>query len=86
MPNYTLEILGMELSFRTDAGSDRIDRAVALLEERYGALSERGRNISKEKLLIFLALGLADDFLQISEKVETTDSRLEGLLHKIDHT
>ncbi|NCC24449.1 MAG: cell division protein ZapA [Deltaproteobacteria bacterium] len=85
MSNYAFEILGVQLSFRTDASSDRIEKAVALLEERYGTLSERGRSISKEKLLIFLALGLADDLLQVTDKVKSTDSRIEGLLHRMDN-
>ncbi len=45
---------------------------------------ERGRNLSKEKLLLFLALSLADDFLQCNERLQELEDRLQQLLHKMD--
>jgi cell division protein ZapA len=43
-----------------------------------------GRNLSKEKLLVVLALSLADDFLQCTDRLQELEEQLEQLLHKID--
>ena len=84
MAGYRLSLLGLDASFRTDASPERVDNARMLLEERFQSLVERGRNLSKEKLLIFLALSLADDFLQCNDRLQKLDDKLEQLLHKID--
>ena len=55
-----------------------------LLEERFQPLLEMGRNLSKEKLLVVLALSLADDFLQCTDRLQELEQKLEQLLHKID--
>ncbi len=56
-----------------------------MIEEQFRRLGGSGeKQISKEKLLIFLALGLADDLLQSNQKLEEIESRLEQLLTKID--
>jgi len=75
---------GHELSFKTDAGSDRVKKAMALIEERFQELERRGRKLSKEKLLIYLALSLADDFLQTNEKIEGLEKALTKLLNRLD--
>ena len=84
MPDYNINVLGHELSFKTDAGSDRVKKAMALIEERFQELERRGRKLSKEKLLIYLALSLADDFLQTNEKIEGLEKALTKLLNRLD--
>jgi cell division protein ZapA len=84
MPGYTLDVLGLEVNFKAEASSARIQRAKTLLENRYEELNSRGRNLSKERLLIFLALGLADDYLQTEDRLAKLDEQLATLLNKID--
>ncbi|SKA80064.1 cell division protein ZapA [Desulfobaculum bizertense] len=84
MPSYTLEVLGLEVSFKAKADHTQVLKAKELLEERYRELAQHGRRLSKEKLLTFLALGLADDLLQNREKLEELDGKLTSLLSKID--
>ena len=84
MPGYNLNVLGLEVSFKTDAGPGRVKRARALIEERFQELEKRGRKLSKEKLLIYLALGLADDFLQTNERIEGLEKALTKLLNRLD--
>ncbi|HKK32421.1 MAG TPA: cell division protein ZapA [Desulfomicrobiaceae bacterium] len=84
MPGYTLNVLGLEVNFKAEASSARIERARTLLENRYEELNGRGRNLSKERLLIFLALGLADDYLQMDDRLAKLDEQLATLLNKID--
>ncbi|MBN2141432.1 MAG: cell division protein ZapA [Desulfovibrionaceae bacterium] len=80
MPRYTLTVLGHEISFKTDADGERIEAARALLEGRFKELSKGGANISKEKLLIFLVLSLADDYLESDARLRRMEERLAELL------
>lgn len=84
MPSYTLTVLGLEVSFKAQADQERVLEAKKLLEERYEELSEHGRRLSKEKLLTFLALGLADDLLQCNSDLDSLEGRLSGLLAAIE--
>ncbi|MDY7000254.1 MAG: cell division protein ZapA [Thermodesulfobacteriota bacterium] len=84
MPSYTLSVLDLEVSFKAKADHGRVQEAKDLLEERYRELNQHGRRLSKEKLLTFLALGLADDLLQNNRKLDELEGKLAGLLVKID--
>ena len=83
--SFQLNILGLEIAFKAEADQKRVDDARLMIEEQFRRLGGSGeKQISKEKLLIFLALGLADDLLQSNQKLEEIESRLEQLLTKID--
>lgn len=84
MPRYNLTVLGLDVSFRAEADPERIDAAKRLVEERFTLLDARGRQISKEKLLTFLALGFADDLLQADQKIAEMEERLGLLLERMD--
>ncbi|MGM0645637.1 MAG: cell division protein ZapA [Thermodesulfobacteriota bacterium] len=84
MPEYKLTVLGQEVAFKTDADSERVQEAMDLLENRYQELEARGLRLGKQKLLVFLALGLADDYLQMTERLQEQDVELQRLLDKID--
>ncbi len=84
MPSHSLKVLGMQVAFRAEADQARVDAARELIESRFNELEERGTQISKERLLIFLALGLADDLLQANQECQQTQERLQDLLAKID--
>ena len=83
MPSYNKMILGLEISFKTDAEPDRVELAKALVEERYRVLNPGGKNLSKEKLLTFVALGLADDLLLANQKLDEMEAKLDKLLSRI---
>jgi len=82
MPRYTITVNGLELSFKTDADEKRIQAAQALLEERFSELSKDGRYISREKLLTLLALGIADDFLELNQRLAGLEARMQELLER----
>jgi cell division protein ZapA len=84
MQSHTLDVLGLEVSFKAEADPRRIERAKALLEERYRRLSQHGGHVSKEKLLTFLALALADDVIQAQDDKEETAGRVRRLLTSIE--
>jgi cell division protein ZapA len=74
----------MDISFRAEADLGRVENAKALVEERFERLKFHGGRISKEALLTFLALGLADDLLQSHEQSADVQNRIDALLTKID--
>jgi cell division protein ZapA len=82
MPSYTITVNGLEISFKTDADETRIQAAQALLEERFTELSKGGRYISREKLLTLLALGMADDYLEVRRKHAGLEARMQELLER----
>lgn len=84
MPSYSLSVLDLEVSFKAQADHKRVQEAKDLLEDRYKELAQHGRRLSKEKLLTFLALGLADDLLQNTRRLEEIERRLAGLADKIE--
>ncbi|HML55788.1 MAG TPA: cell division protein ZapA [Solidesulfovibrio magneticus] len=84
MPKYFLSIVGLDLSFTTDAEPQRVEAARKLVEQRYNLLQAGGKTLGKEKLLAFVALGLADDMLLSNQRLDTLHDRVGELLHKID--
>ncbi|MBG0777597.1 MAG: cell division protein ZapA [Desulfovibrionaceae bacterium] len=84
MPSYNLSVLDLNVSFKAEADPQRIQDAKTLVEERYEQLHFQGKQISKEKMLTFLALGLADDLLMSNHSVDAVQDRVERLVAKID--
>ena len=82
MPSYTITVNGLEISFKTDADEKRIQAAQTLLEERFAELSRGGKYISREKLLTLLALGIADDLLELRQRLEGLEARMQELLER----
>ena len=77
-------MLGLELSFAADVPPERIHNAVDFIHQRYRDLQGRASNMSKERLLTYLALSLADDYLQDQGKLSQLEGNLHQLLSKID--
>ena len=84
MPKYSLSIVGLDLSFTTDAEPQRVEAARKLVEQRYNLLQAGGKTLGKEKLLAFVALGLADDVLMSHQQLGDLETRVSKLLTKID--
>lgn len=84
MPSYNLSVLGLDVSFKAEADPQRVQEAKNLVEERYAHLDFKGNQISKEKLLTFVALGLADDLLVSGQKLAAQEERLRKLAARID--
>lgn len=64
---------------------DRVKEAASLVEEKYAdqKLKARGKQ-TKDMLLVYVALGLADELLRMKTGRETIDRRIESLLAKIE--
>ena len=85
MPSYQLSLLGQEVSFKTNVDEGRIREAEKLIHDKYSTLEVRGSRLSTEKLLILVALSLADDYLLTNQRLQALEDRLERLLDKIHH-
>ncbi len=77
-------MLGLELSFAADVSPERIHKAVDFVHQRYRDLEGRVSHMSKERLLTYLALSLADDYLQDQGKLSHLEGTMQQLLSKID--
>ena len=85
--NINLTVLGLEISFKPGADMERVQRAVRLMEERFADQKLRSHGgQSKDILLSFLALGLADDLLQSKIKLDDVQNRITSLLSKIEES
>ena len=82
MPRYTLNLLGLEITFKTDAENDRIEAAQALIENKHKELVAGAGDLSKEKLLTFLLLSFADDYLVAEDKLKRLEEKIEEILEK----
>ena len=84
MPEHTINVLGLDLSFRAEASAEQVDLARELVEARFEKLQQNGRLFSREKLLTFLAIGLADDLIQAQKKASMTHERMNHILAEIE--
>ncbi|WP_022655212.1 cell division protein ZapA [uncultured Desulfovibrio sp.] len=85
--NINFTVLGLEISFKPGADMERVQRAVRLMEERFADQKLRSHGgQSKDILLTFLALGLADDLLQLKIKLDDVQDRINSLLSKIEES
>ena len=84
MPSYNVRLLGQEVSFKTNAEEDRIRQAEQLIRERFQGLDSHGSRISNEKLLILVALSLADDYIQARQRLDAYEEKVYQLLDHID--
>jgi len=82
MPRYTLTLLGLEISFKTDADNARIASAQAFIENKHKELVDGAGDISKERLLTYLLLSLADDYLVAEEKLKRLEGKIGEILEK----
>lgn len=85
MHSHTISVLGLELSFKTDADSAQVTAAKKMVEDRFAVLQNQGKHMSREKLLAFLALGIADDYLLTCSRLEQLETKLENLFHRMEH-
>ena len=84
MNSFQLNVLGMDIAFRSDADPDRVERAQDFVEKQYEKLKNHGGQFGKERLLTLLVLGIADDLLQTQQRLEGVEKRLDDLLKLIE--
>lgn len=86
MHSFQLTVLGLDISFRTNADPERVAQAQAYVERQYERLKNQGGQFGREKLLTLLVLGVADDLLQTQQRVGDVEARMAALLKLIEKT
>ena len=84
MEHFRLEMLGEKISFKSHAGEERITAAKTFVEEQYNSLKAHGGQLGKDKLLLLLVLGVADNLLQSQQAMQRTETCVSGLIERID--
>ncbi len=79
MASLSIRVLDTDLVFSTDASPGQVEKARKLVEDKYASLGLQNFRsaIGGEKLMLSLALSLADDLIQMNE-------RLEGLIKQLE--
>lgn len=86
MHSYNLNIFDLEISFKTDAGPERVDQASAYAENLYQGLKLHGQHLGRDKLLTILTIGITDDLLQLKEQLAVQERRIAELVQKIEES
>ena len=82
---FNLTVLGLSIAFKPGADMDRVQEAVRLVEERFTDQKLRFHGgQTKDILLTFMALGLADDLLQSQKELAGVQERVTAMLSKIE--
>ena len=82
-----LTVLGLSIAFKPGADMRRVQEAVRLVEERFADQKLRFHGgQTKDILLTFMALGLADDLLQSQKELADVQNRVSAVLSKIEES
>lgn len=85
MHEYILNAFDLvNLSFRTEASNDRVQKAHEYAQSLYEELKVHGGNLTRDRLLAILLLGITDDLLQQKDRAEELNAAVLSLLKKID--
>jgi len=84
--DHVLNVLGVDIRFKSGANLERARQAAQLVEDRFEESKQRsaGGQCKENVLLTFLALGLADDLLQAKNKIEQLEKGVASILAKIE--
>lgn len=84
-PQSSMDVLGLDISFRAGTDMDRAVVAAELVEKMYAEQKIKVRGAqTRDILLVYVALGLADELLRTKTKQELMEKRIEILLAKIE--
>ncbi len=75
--SYTNILCGVEIKFKTTANAERIRTAMEFVDKGYRRLQESGNQMGRESLLALLALGLADDLLELQKEHREIENKVK---------
>ena len=85
MQEYNLNAFDLvNVSFKTEASGERVQKAHEYAQSLYEELKVHGGNLTRDRLLAILLLGITDDLLQQKDKAKNLNTFLISLLKKID--
>ena len=83
MHSYHLDIFDLKVSFRAEAGPERVERAKAYVEKLYDQMKAQGGPLARDRLLTILLIGIADDLLQLRDQTGQTENTIDRLLRSL---
>ncbi len=83
MHSYHLDLCDLQVAFRTEADPERVEKARQYVEERYGKVKAQGGQFGRDRLLVMLLIGMADDLLELQEQKSRMNTRLDELLQNL---
>ncbi len=78
METYQLTVCGVDITFKTKASEERLQKAAVFVNESYNSLQSHGSQVSRDRLLAILAVGLTDDLFELQKEVEQLRNSKEG--------
>lgn len=84
MHSYNLHIFELDVAFKTEAHPARVENASAYVDKIYADLKLHGAHLGRDRLLSILALGVADDLLQLKEQYTLLEEKMEQLIQSIN--
>ncbi len=98
MQTYNVIACGLDISFNSTADAERVRRATEFIQQSYDSLQFHGSQLGRDRLLAIIAIGIADDLLQLQkehekllekvgeekQKEDAVESRIEDLLDMIN--
>lgn len=83
----SLKVLGIEVNFMPGTNMEQANEAARYLENKFSARKARASHLhGKELLLVYVALGMADELLQLKNKQAELENKLSQLLAKIEES
>ena len=81
----SIKVLGIDIMFKPGTDMERAEAAARLLAERFADQQAKSQGPrSRDVILAFTALGLADELLQLENSRNEIRKRLHSLLAKIE--
>ncbi len=84
MHSYNLHIFELDVAFKTEAHPARVENASAYVDKIYADLKLHGAHLGRDRLLSILALGVADDLLQLKEQYSILEEKMQQLIQSIN--
>ena len=75
---YSINVLGQELSVLSDSGDDHVANVVQYVKEKLEQVRVNAGNINALNISILAALNIADEHLKLTEINESVISQLES--------
>ena len=75
---YSINVLGQELSVLSDSGDDHVANVVQYVKEKLEHVRVNAGNINALNISILAALNIADEHLKLTEINESVISQLES--------
>ncbi len=75
--SYSTFLCGIQVKFKSEASAEKVQEAIEFVEEKYRGLQQKGNQMSRESLIVLLALGLAGDLLELQKEHNKYEEKIK---------